>query len=570
MSRTRPAGACARRAAHAASAALAAAVALAGCADRPDPLGRTNPFDPNNPQTGGDPFRLRATVRGVAVDLEWDAVALPPLRADARRAGAPSCPPSYAVYRASTLVGLAERPDRLAAELGATAFRDTTPLADGTSYYVVAFMNIECRESLRSAALAVRVDLAPLLEIRAAACDTCAAASTESRRVRLFVRAQDADSILVSNAASGDTLIAPTAFAAAAGGIDWTLSPSASNDDTIKVVFARAVRGDGSTSAVVSDSVTVEPLAVHLLVDSLPQGPVLTGRRTVSVALQRSATDRRAPAGADSMEVAFDLPFPGTWVPFADAFSVPLPSPALDTLRVRVKNDFGIETAKSMAVRPDSLLDARIVLGTTRRLNLPEPGTTPRCRVNVHVDAGRATAICLSNAPPPPCTTFEPTAGTRLDWPLEGPAGRGVLVYAILANEWRPEGGAVVSDSIFIEDRAATVWITRPTRLLDSTYTVGDSALVQGNGTRAACGPAIRSVLLSAGGAAVGEATLATPAPGDTADVVWSVPWRVDGSGETARLTALLTDEAGNVAADSIDVSIQPRSAARRAATGRR
>ncbi len=561
--RTRRAPVRAGSRARAAAIALAclASLADASCAKRPDPPARANPLDPGNPETGGDPFHLTARVTGLAVELAWSAFSIPGSL-------------GYSVYRARSIDSLASRPETLAAGLDTTGFRDARPLADGPSFYLVTVRNAGGEESLRSEALSVRLDLPPLIQIRAAGCDTCltSTAETDSRDVRVTVAASGADSLYLSNARTEDDLVDPARLAYSAAPLDWRLSLSASRTDTTKIVFARVRRADGTQSSIVADSIAVAPLRIELYVDSLTAGPVLASRKVVAVEIRRSIVDPRPPAGAESLAFGLDPLGAIPLGPFTSSFRLSLEKPDLDTVYVRLKNDFGIDGTDSVAVKADSLLGATIVLSGSLIIPAMEPASTSLCRVNVHVKGGRATGICLSNERDsiPPCDAFEPIQRVRPDWPvrLPGPgeplAGRGVRVFAVLANEWRPEGGAVVSDSIFLAGRSVYARIAYPERqrFADTSYVLGDSIAIEGTASRGTCGPDLLRLAVFADGMPIGDAILEGAAPGDSVDYYWTRGWRVSGTPDMATLTTLLTDAADSTARDTVFVQIRPRTVA--------
>src|SRR5262245_43824840 len=51
------------------AALLVAAALLSTCSEKPEAPTRANPFDPDNPESGGDPFHLAARAQGGAVVL---------------------------------------------------------------------------------------------------------------------------------------------------------------------------------------------------------------------------------------------------------------------------------------------------------------------------------------------------------------------------------------------------------------------------------------------------------------------------------------------------------------------
>ncbi len=526
------------RAARAAAFVVAAFLAGA-CTERPSAPARDNPFDPENPATGGDPFHLAARAERGVVVLTWDEVPI---------AGSVG----YSVYRSRAAESLAVAPDTLADSLGATTFTDTVPIHSATSYYVVTVRNARGGESLRSAAAGVRLDLPPLLLVRVRGCATCA--TTERRLVDVVVLAEDADSVHLASARDSTNLVGALSFPYTGTPISWTLPASASEDETRKPVHGRVRRLDGSFTTIVSDTIEVTPITLHLTVDGLAEGPVSTGRRTVALAFRRAAADSQPPAGAESLEVWLDSPPPG-WTPFTSDSALALAGAAPDTIHARVKNEFGLEARDSVAVRGDSLLGATILVNNMR---LPlDVASTGTCRVNVHVSGGQATRICLSNAPIPPCLGFEDFSGFRAGWPLDSTdVGTTARVYAILANEWRPEGGEVLSDDILVRDAPLSVAFTTPSLSAPGSFALGADSTLAGIARGRTCRSSVQSVVLFAGADSIGTATLEAAAPSDSVDVIWRRVWRVAGAVGPIELSALVIDSEQDSAEATIQVEV--------------
>lgn len=521
------------------AALLGAAIVAATCADVPDSPKRQNPFDPGNAETGGDPFHLTADTEDGNVVLTWDEVLI------AGSAG-------YTVYRSRTADSLASAPAILESGIRATSYVDTMPIHDATSYYVVTVRNSEGDESLRSEVAGVRLDLPPLLLVRVPDCAECA--TTERRAVDVLLLAEDVDSLYLANARDSIGLLDPVGYLATGAPITWTLAASASNSDIVKTVFARLVRPDGSSDEIISDSIEVTPITLHMTVDGNPAGPVTTGHRSVLLAFQSASGDSQPPAGVESLEVSLDAAFAGNWAPFATSDSLALATASLDTVFARVKNEFGIEARDSVPVQGDSLRNATIVLNNARTAT--DPSATGLCRVNVHVRSGHATSICLSNTPIPPCTLFEELSGFRAGWPLPGTGE--VRVYAILANEWRPEGAGVLFDEITVRnDTTVTAWITAPPAP-GTTYVIGKDSTFVGIARSRTCGPAIVSCNLFVDSAPLGAATLESAAPSDSFDVMWRLTWTVAGPERESTVLAIVKDAEGDSIAVSESILIVP------------
>jgi hypothetical protein len=559
---------------RAAAIVVAALVATAGCSERPDGPRRDNPLDPKNPGAAENPFALTATQRGSVVDLDWQDVEI------AESAG-------YAVYRSRTAESVVSAPDTiLAIGLEESFFRDQRPLHDGVSYYLVTVRNARGEESFRSEAVTAEIELPPHIEILNASRQLAATTPTRDVRVRFLSGA--ASAFVLSNALDGEDLASPDTFPPGVVlpdtippdsipyvglEIPWRLDPAASSDDTLRVVFGRVIHPGGEASPILSDTVRASAPAFQAHVGGQADSVVTTGRRTIALGIRVSNLVPTLPAGADSFEVSFSREFTGAWQAFPDSTSgvtvpVALRGPDLDSIFVRVRNSIGLAAVDAIAVKADSLEGGALVLNNVAAPT--EIAVTRFERVNVHVTGARATAICLANEPVPPCAAFDSLAGTvRADWPLPSPPGAGVRVNAILANEWRPEGAGVLSDTITIQPDSVRVTFRSATRR-DSTIAIsrlGTTELLLGAATTIAggargrnFGASIASVALfelAEGGAIeIPGVTLREPDPGDSVDVVWEAAWQIpeaDADG-MATLAAAATDSVGTVARDTVRV----------------
>ncbi|MFN0151278.1 MAG: hypothetical protein ACKVU1_11305 [bacterium] len=516
------------------------------CSERPDAPARSSPFDPSNPN-GADPFALVAQPTGAVINLDWNDVRV------AESLG-------YSVYRSRSLASLLTDPDTiLAAGLDSSGFRDERPLHGTTSYYAVTIRNARGEESVRSEAAAARLTLSPSIEVRRS--DGEATFFTDSRFVKLRVIATDADSILLSNRIEKGELVEPARLAYTTESIDWELETNPPGVSLSKSVYARALyAGIDTASAIFADTLVTRVPGFQILVDGIADGVIVTGRKKVAVSVTSRASTNDPPPGADSVQFALGRPFEAPWQAFPDEASgftldAVLETAALDTLYVLVKNDIGVAGVESAFVRGDSLLDASIVINNS--LEPAAAATTRLARVNVHVVGANATAICLSNAPIPPCTEFEPfESSPRESWPLARPAGDGAaIVYAIVANEWRPEGAAVLVDSINVQIASLQIVIFYPDGF-DVSY--GDSTAVEGSARARAFGPDIANISIVADGDTLDDVAIFPSAASDTFDVDWSATWAVREAGPDTltSIIATVTDAEGGRASDTLAINI--------------
>ena len=546
-----------RRLAFLAAAALAASFA---CTERPDPPQRTNPFDPGG-ATGGDPFQLTATISGSSVDLNWNDIDLPGHF-------------GYTVYRGRDATTVVSDPDTiLAVGLDSSGFRDESPIHGSSSAYVVTVLSPLGEETLRSQAAPAELTLPAHIEIRTRADES--SFFTDSRHVKIRVSALGATGVLLSNALSDSELVDPDSFPYTDTSIDWELTRNPPDTTFFRIVHARVVYGGDSSSAVIADTILTRIPPLQIRVDGVADSLALAGRRSVTVSFRLAAASPLPPPGADSVEIAFSRPFAGAWQPFPDSASgyaveAPLERPELDTLYARVMNDVGHIGIDSLPVRADSLAGGMIVLNNSR---LPsERESTRRDRVMVHVVGVGATEICLSNDPIPPCFEFAPldSAGS-IEWTLEAPADRTVVVYAILANEWRPEGAGVLLDAIEVEGDSLLVRITTT----DLEVTLGDTLTLSGIARRRTFGPEIAAIEVFASGKQLELDTMPRTAA-DTVDVRWLAEWVVpdslpaDTTGAAGKVVARVSDKGGDTASDTLVFNLSPPPASNSAAVSRR
>ncbi len=526
------------------------------CSERPDAPVRSSPFDPSNP-SGGDPFALVARRAGAVINLDWNDV-----RVQASL--------GYTVYRSRTLESILTDPDTiLAAGLDSSAFRDERPLYGTTSYYAVTIRNARGEESIRSEAAAARLELSPSIELRTR--DDEPAFFTDSRFVKLRVIATDADTILLSNTIEEGELVAPERLAYTTEAIDWELETNPPGVSLSKSVYARALyAGVDTASAVFADTMVTRTPGFQILVDGIAEGVIVTGRKNVAVSITSLASTNDPPPGADSVQFAFGRPFDAPWQPFPDeasAFTLDatLASGSLGTLYVLVKNDLGVAGVESAFVRGDSLLGASIIINNS--LEPTQTSTTRLDHVNVHVVGASATAICLSNAPIPPCTAFDSLEFSLRDfWPLARPADGAAVVYAIVANEWRPEGATVLVDSIIVEVAPLEIVILYPDGF-DVAY--GDSTAIEGLARARAFGPNITSISIVADGDTISDVFRFPAAASDTFDVEWAATWAVREAGPDTltEIIATVIDDEGGRASDTLAINIfQPAMKTRRGA----
>jgi hypothetical protein len=318
------------------------------------------------------------------------------------------------------------------------------------SAYAVTALDARGGETLPTRAARDTIDVPPLLEIRPGA-GIVAAETTSVRAVRVAFFSERAERLFLASAADSLAprgLAAPESFPPSLDGYPWTLTAGPGPEAT-KTVFGRALRSDGSLSAITFDTIRQNAIRLDLLVNGSAADTVRTGRRALTVSIVSAV-------GADSIQMTIDpAPYP-PWSPFAPAAVLAIPADSTgrparlrQTLRVRAKNDFGVVDSARVVVEVDTLAGARILLNAGA-------AQTSGAAVTVTLSAGIATAICLTNdstaaASAGACRAasgFEAFDGAREAWPLE-PSQRGgfARVFGFAANEW--DTTAMLVDSIY-------------------------------------------------------------------------------------------------------------------------
>ena len=204
-------------------------LALAACTgDTPAGPLRDNPLDPENPQTGGDPYQLSVELGVAGALLNWQEPDFPGIT-------------GYNLYRSVN-----EAEFSLYASPQQTSYLDEA-LQHGQrySYYVVALAG---EQAPASGVTQISIDTAPVLQIG----DGSARSST--RHVQLSVSTYGAQQIRIWEGAPSDSSGAPWREPAAT--IDWQLATGAGE----KVVFAQALFEEGRVSPLASAS--VQPAAI--------------------------------------------------------------------------------------------------------------------------------------------------------------------------------------------------------------------------------------------------------------------------------------------------------------------
>ena len=160
---------------------LVAILLLWNCTDKPGSPVSDNPFDPENPETGGDPLALSAATQSDGILLTWNEPALPDLT-------------GYKMYRSMSEDFLL---DSLLTQTPDTVFLDTS-VARGYRYFYLLTAVSSQGESISSDILPVEVSSVPYLEIAGGS------EYTPTRQVALDILALSADSMRLAVSPDGD------------------------------------------------------------------------------------------------------------------------------------------------------------------------------------------------------------------------------------------------------------------------------------------------------------------------------------------------------------------------------
>jgi len=294
--------------------------ALWSCERVEDPI-QINPLDPDNPQTGGNPFRLSAVVGPSAIDLTWQAVTTPGIF-------------SYRILKHEGLMGNFEP---LLPDISASVhlFTDSEISAGRTYSYKVVALDTEGRQSDESNQVAVAVHSLATFTINNGA------DSTITRNVYLHVRAADCDSLWVWNgatidSASGQWLTKDEDL----GLLAWELCSGSG----LKTVMACLHYSTGQRRMVNATIATAPPSAPSVAING---GAEFSASQEVVLTLWAG--------GAVSVMIANTVDYIGAiWENYMAVYDWQLTvGDGVKWVYVKFRNDFGLETTSSSAITLD-------------------------------------------------------------------------------------------------------------------------------------------------------------------------------------------------------------------------
>ncbi len=356
------------------------------CSEYPTELKWSNPIDPANPVTKGDPYNLRASKVETGISLMWDSVGLPQLT-------------GYRLYR-----GVDEDDFLRLLQTSATTTNHTdTTVLDGHQYeyYVVAVCSYLEVERADTSSVKFRTD--PFLVIEGDS------SYTPTINVNLTIMAFGAEMMLLSN--SLDTTGAT--WEPARSTKQWQLETELGT----KNVYLYVVYSGGDTSMIVSDQ--IEPTALSPTI-AINNGDTHTSTRSVRLALSAfGATELQLSNSAFLGDII--------WQAFSDTVNWEL-TEGVGVKRVyaKVRNDFLIEADATCQINASEL-------NPTIVINDGDTHTATRS-VQLSLSSIGAIEMQLSNEPFQGDESWEPFSDA-VEWELS--TGAGVkTVYANVRNDF--------------------------------------------------------------------------------------------------------------------------------------
>ncbi|GEM_PF-3097955 len=292
-------------------------IVLAACDTKPTAPVRDNPFDPNNPQTGGDPFTLTAKIGGGGVTVEWQLPDFDALKA-------------FNIYRSETektgydKIGEVQKDKRKYVDKN---------IENGHSYwYRVTAVNKNDDESKITNTAGVNIKTQPVLVINGGA------QYTATRQVNLTILAMSAQKMMLSNSMD----FSGTSWESYATSKSWTL-PSGAGQKTVYI----KVKYDSTESDVVQAVISPQPInpSIAILGDTTQYTPT----RDVKLSLSAIGSNLQMKLSEDSTFAGVD------WQSYSERPDFQLSAgDGIKKVYAKIKNDFEIE---SQNVKDGIILD---------------------------------------------------------------------------------------------------------------------------------------------------------------------------------------------------------------------
>ncbi len=330
------------------TAILSIIIILFTCTDKPTEPGTTNPFDPQNTETTGDPFRLEARIANGGITLTWTK---PNIEGIA----------NFKIYRSEQEAEGYTELDQAAS--GVSQYVDKTAKNGHSYWYRVSAIDSDGKETQTTNTEAVNIKTEPLIVINGGD------EYTPTKEVSLTILANTATQMIISNNEDLNNANWEDYSTSKA----WSLLPGAG----VKTVYMKVKYDNGNESPVVNTNILPQPMepSIVIIADSVEYSPV----RDVTVNLTAEGSNLQMKLSEDSTFTGVD------WQSYSESAGFQLSTGDGDkVVYARIKNDFEMETG---------LLDDDITLDTT----------PPVIRLRVSPDSGITDETAFA---------FDPTASS--------------------------------------------------------------------------------------------------------------------------------------------------------------
>ena len=217
---------------------------IIACEKKPTEPDYANPFDLQNEQTGGDPFKLTAKIAGGGCTLDWTKPDFAALQ-------------SFKIYRSENeTTGYSELGTAAASQ---NQYVDKT-VKNGHSYwYRVTMVNNENKETKMTNTAGVNIKTEPILVINGGE------AYTSSREVTLTILANTAQKMILANSAD----FSGADWENYATSKNWTLA----SVDGQKKIYLK-VKYDTEESCVISDDIIMDTIPPIIAITVIPDSGI--------------------------------------------------------------------------------------------------------------------------------------------------------------------------------------------------------------------------------------------------------------------------------------------------------
>ena len=305
------------------------------CDSRPNQEGPTNPLDPENPFTDGDPFALQASYTEGTVNLNWAAVGISGLQ-------------GYTISRKTSLEDAFATLDTV--DSGTTQWEDPSPAYFTTSLYRITLIGPDGAESDTTGRGMDTLTVPPFLEI------ANGAETTARAEVAIAIRAEEAEWMRLS----ADSLMSETEWIAFLADTVWVIdTDDCTTPPCTLSLYLQVIRDGSDTSTVVTRTIRSASIdGTILLADgdsSIAKTRVaveLTAYKPTQIVLGENAVFGDAGDTTMVFDSLYTLdPLELQWT-FSDEQTT-------KWLYAEFRNDFIAETL-GVSVEPDLLEDASI------------------------------------------------------------------------------------------------------------------------------------------------------------------------------------------------------------------